>query len=126
MRNSEGDPLVKRLLFKCVQPSGKISVMKHVAPAGQGFGEDNIDAALEDFAKLLEITFPKHDFRMVEISRTQFNFVCCGERYPFAEIVAEQDIQFREALAETREAIDGKPATPEYETLGQNQCSQLS
>ena len=120
MRDSKGLPLVKQLLFKVVQTSGKVSAMKHVAPAGQGFGEDNIDAALEDFAKLLEITFPKHDFRMAEISRTQFNFICCGER-----IVAEH-ARLREALAGTREALDGNPAAPEYETLGQIQCSQLS
>lgn len=107
MRTVEGLPLVKRLTFKVVQPSGKVSVMKHVAPAGNGFSEVNVDAALEDFAKLLAITFPKHDFRMVEISRTQFNFICCGE-HAYEQIRAAQI-----------DDLASKPEAPEYETLGQ-------
>lgn len=80
LRDGEGNRLLKRVVFRVFPAAGPAQTVQKIAPPGRGFSEADIDALLDDFASLLDVTFPRHDFRMAEVGGGQFNFICCGER----------------------------------------------
>lgn len=92
-----------------MQPSGRVNVVRKTAPAGKGFSEEHIDKIIEDFAELIDKVFPMHEFRMVEISRTRFNFICAGERQP--PLVYAPEIESFSAVP-TKADIDALDAEP--------------
>ena len=106
-QDASGNRLHKSVLLKLVKQSGRVWLKRHTAPPGRGFSDKNIDEIVQHFAEFVEKTFPMHECRMLEISRTQFNFICGGERKlprppieSFSAVPTKADI----------DALDAEPA----------------
>jgi hypothetical protein len=67
---------LKTLRFRVFEPGNKISHLTTIqARPGMVFTEEGIQRELEKFSEMLDKTFPQQQFRLVELSRGQFNFI---------------------------------------------------
>jgi hypothetical protein len=73
---------IKRVTCKLFLPNHKPIVKKWRAPAGQQFPQAVVDRIVENLIEDLDKSFPREDFRMVQIGPTEFNFVYAGLRDP--------------------------------------------
>jgi hypothetical protein len=92
LHNKSGDVLYKRMFFKVIIGEKQIR-FDYVAPGHmQGFPPSAIVQQLTAVVDHIDKSFPKLDFRMVELAPNRFNFVCTGDRkvVTLAEIRGEK------------------------------------
>lgn len=75
-RLSSGQPGWKTLFVKVFTPhnSGSHNSRTHAKP-GRAFSKANIQEMLDDVVDQLDMKYPEHEWRMVELAPNKFNFV---------------------------------------------------
>lgn len=72
---------LKTIRVKIFDPGNKQGAPLIIrAPNGRQFTEKGVAAHLDNIANQLETRYPKDEFRMIELTGGQFNFVHQGER----------------------------------------------
>jgi hypothetical protein len=76
LRTIHGEPLYKKAKAKIFLPGNQKHMVKEMrAPAGRGFKAEAIDKWLKDLSELIDKQFEGHEYRLVPLGETSFNFV---------------------------------------------------
>jgi hypothetical protein len=74
LRDNKGNPLYKRMYFAVIFPDRRLP-FEYVAPPGKFFNQEDIDRQLDLVVAHVEESFPRFEFRMVELVPNKINFV---------------------------------------------------
>jgi hypothetical protein len=80
MKATDGSVLYKKIKAKVFSPWNQKHIQyDHRAPAGQGISEQGVAMWLKAMSDAIEKQWPGHEYRLVELSPSSFNFVWVRE-----------------------------------------------
>jgi hypothetical protein len=92
LHNKDGEVLYKRMFFKVI--IGKKTIpFEYVAPGGrlEGFPPEAIEKQLEAVIEHIDKSFPKLEFRQVQILPNRYSFICTGYRKDVSDESKQED-----------------------------------
>lgn len=81
LANKSGDRLYRKVTISVFSPDNK-AVKRNRLYAGikRGYTAENIETILRNAAEQVEKRFPQHEYSLVPVGPTEFNFVSLGRK----------------------------------------------